>query len=382
MFDPQVIIPNLNRRFSGITSTVARVIPHQAREWRIASVGFRLPCKVAHMGWRDILRITRTPLAGGRPRLFHARRNNEMLAGFVLKYVLRRKLHLIFTSTAQRRHTRWTRFLYRRMDTLLSTSPRAASYLLRKPDRIIPHGVDTEIYHPADDRQASWQEGGLPGTRGIGIFGRIRPQKGLAEFVSALCRVLPKHPGYTAVVIGEITPKYRPFAHSLQEQIQSSGLQDHFCWLGKLPFAEIPTWFRRMSLVACVPHNEGFGLTCLESMASGAPVVATRTGAFEMLIREGVDGMLVPCADTDALARALDAVLSDPLCLEEMGKAARERVCSAFRIEREATELNRIYREVLRSHPAPARFGCPTTWDVAPGPLHPRQSSLPAIHPD
>ncbi len=345
--DPQVIIPNLNGRFSGITSTVARVLPHQARELRIVSVGYRLPCDIIHLGWRDVLRITRDPLPGGGCRLFHARRNNEMLAGFILKHVLRRKLHLIFTSTAQRDHSRWTRFLYRRMDTLLSTSPRAASYLVRKPDAIIPHGVDTDIYHPAEDRRASWREGGLPGTRGIGIFGRVRPQKGLGEFVSALCRVLPAHPGYTAVVVGETTPKYRRFVHQLERQIAAHGLQDRFCWLGKLPFAEIPVWFRRMSLAVCVPHNEGFGLTCLEAMASATPVVATRTGAFEMIIREGVDGMLVPCADSFALERALDGILKEPVRLERMGQAARARVCEAFSIVQEARKLNRVYLQAL-----------------------------------
>ena len=347
MRNPQVIIPNLNRRFSGITSTVARLLPHQACELRIASVGYRIPCEIARLRWRDVIGITRTALPGGRPRLFHARRNNEMLVGFILKYLLGCKLHLMFTSTAQRRHSRWTRYLYRRMDTLLSTSPRAASYLARQPDAIIPHGVDTQVYHPAEDRAAAWRESGLPGCRGIGVFGRVRPQKGLEDFVSALCQVLPAHAGCTAVVIGETTPKYRPFVRRLKQRVEAHGLQDRFCWLGQVPFADLPAWFRRMSLVACVPHNEGFGLTCLEAMASGTPVVATRTGAFEMIIREGMDGMLVPCANPQALERAFHGMLTDPARLDRMGQAARARVCESFSIAREARELNRVYRQAL-----------------------------------
>lgn len=343
----QVIIPNLNRRFSGITSTVTALIPHQAREMEMAAIGYPLPSDVRHLGLREFLRLTRSPLLNGRPRVFHARRNIEMLFGLLAKHLFRCKLHLIFTSTAQRRHTRWTRFLYHQMDTLLATSPRAASYLERFPSAIVPHGVDGDIYRPAQNRANAWKQGGLPGRFGIGIFGRLRPQKGLAEFVSALCRVLPDYPDYTAVIIGETTPKFSGFVEEQKRKITSSGLEERFCWLGKLPFGEIPIWFRRMSLVACVPRNEGFGLTCLEAMASGVPVVATLTGAFEMLVRDGVDGVLTPCGDVDALAAAFENLIQNPVQLEAMGRAARQRVCNAFTIEHEAGALNEIYKKIL-----------------------------------
>lgn len=342
-----VIIPNLNRRFSGITSTLASVVPHQAGELRFAAVGHPLPIDVPRLGWRELRRTCREPLPGGRPRIFHARRNNEMIAGLLLKHVLGCRLHLVFTSTAQRHHSGLTRFLYRRMDSLLATSPRAAAFLRREPDAIIPHGVDPETYFPAVNRAAEWQAGGLPGKHGIGILGRVRPQKGIAEFVEAMCRVLPGHPDYTAVIIGEVTPEFRPFVAQLQGRIRQQGLEGRFAWMGKLPFEEIPGWFRRLSLVVCASRNEGFGLTCLEAMASGLPVVATRAGAWEMIIREGVDGYLVPCADSAALAAAVERALRDPDRLARMGRAALERARGDFTIAREAASLNAHYKRIL-----------------------------------
>ncbi|MDR2844876.1 MAG: glycosyltransferase family 4 protein, partial [Puniceicoccales bacterium] len=321
----EVILPNLNSRFSGVTAATVAVVPHQQAGVGLAQVGYPLALDIPRLSWWQLFKLTAKPLPSGRPRIFHTRRNIEMVAGLLLKHVFRRRLHLLFTSVAQRHHTWFTRFLYHRMDTVISPSPRSASFLRCPVKAIVPHGVDTVNYFPAEDRAKAWAEGGVSGKYGIGIFGRVRPQKGLQEFVDALCEVLPRHPDFTAIIVGETTPKFAAFVNRLKEKIRECGLESRFCWLGKLPFKDIPLWFRRVSLVAAVSHNEGFGLTCLEAMASGTPVIGTRTGAFDMVIRDGTDGLLVPCKDTAALAAAFERLLADPANLEVMGRAARQR---------------------------------------------------------
>jgi mannosyltransferase len=343
----EIIIPNLNSRYSGVTSAVASVVPHQAKDFGFAQTGYRLPLDIPFLGLRELLQLTARPLPGGNPRIFHARRNIEMLAGLVLRNIFRRKLHLVFTSAAQRRHSAWTRFLYRRMDTLISTSPRSASFLHSPVKAIVPHGVDTEIFQPAGDRARAWAESGAPGRCGAGIFGRVRPQKGVEEFVDALCRVLPRYPDFTAVIVGETTPQFAAFEARLKKKTREQGLENRFIWPGKLPTEEVRKWFQRVSLVAAVSRNEGFGLTCLEAMASGAAVVGTQTGAFDMIIRDGVDGLVVPCGDTAAIAGAFDRLLSSPDELTRMGASARRRVCDSFSIQREAECLNTVYRGII-----------------------------------
>lgn len=339
-----VILPNLNRRFSGITATVCALAPNQQARIDLVTVGTPLPVSVVHWGWFKLLFHLHSCTCNGEVSIWHARRNIEMLAGVLLKHWLGLPLHLIFTSTAQRKHSWWTKFLYRRMDTLLSTSPRAASWLEKVPDAIIPHGVDTAIYRPPADKAAAWKKLGLRGRLGIGIFGRVRPQKGIREFVYACCEVLPHFPDVSAVIVGETTLAFQSFERELKDYITDRGLQDRFYWLGKRPFAELPDLFAAMSLVACVPHNEGFGLTCLEALACGAAVVATRTGGFEMVIEPGKQGLLVPCADNEALGRALYELLADEQNLEAMGIAGVERVRSGFTIHSEADALIEIYR--------------------------------------
>jgi len=344
--EPEVIIPNLNRRFSGITSTILQVVPHQRRVLRMATVGYPLACDLPRLGWSELIRATRRAPSNRASVVFHARRNIEMLAGLVLKRLLGCRLHLVFTSTAQRRLSAWTHFLSGQMDTLVSTSPRAASFMRRPPEAIIPHGVNVAAYQPAPDRRQAWREGGLPGERGIGIFGRVRPQKGSRDFVEALCEVLPHHPGWTAVIIGQITPNHQAFARELKHHIRACGLEERFCWLGQVPFEEIPRWFRRMSLVVCASHNEGFGLTCLEAMASGVPVVATRAGAWDVIVREGVEGYLAEPANRASLAAAIARALREGN-LEAMGLAARQRVLAEYTSEKEAAALVALYRRCL-----------------------------------
>src|SRR5262249_37084176 len=153
-----------------------------------------------------------------------------------------------------------TRFCLRHMDGLIATSVAAASFLNR-PANVVPHGVDCAVFFPPADRGVCWTGRGLPGKYGIGGFGRIRPQKGTEEFVDAMIRILPDHPDWTAVIIGETTPEFRAFERRLRTSINNAGLTDRVHFIGFLErFEDIPDWYRALSIVVCPSRSEGFGL--------------------------------------------------------------------------------------------------------------------------
>jgi mannosyltransferase len=149
----EVIAPSFKRRFSGVVATVIALVPAQAKHVGIRALGPLLPDNVPQVSWRDFWRgAWRRPK--GRPwRIWHARRDNEMMLGIVLRDVLRQPVRLLFTSAAQKRHKWFLRFLIARMDAIIATSPQAASYLDR-PSTVIMHGVDTERFarHPTARR--------------------------------------------------------------------------------------------------------------------------------------------------------------------------------------------------------------------------------------
>ena len=317
----QLIVPNLHRRYSGVTATNRMVAPKLAKMFRAAWLGPDAPDGIARMGSRNSLKLWRRRDA----LIWHARRNNEMIVGVLLR-ALGWPLKLVFTSAAQRHHTWITRWLIRRMDAIIATNDISASFLKRDAT-VIPHGVDTDIYAPPADRAAAFAEAKLPGRYAIGCFGRVRAQKGTDVFVDAMCRLLPRYPDFTAVIVGAIVPEQTVFANDLKKRIEAAGLASRIVMTGELPIEEVQRWYQRLTIYAFTSRNEGFGLTLIEAMSAGAALVASRAGAAELVVEDGVTGALTPPGDVDALVAALEPLMRDPASVHSDGRRARGRGC-------------------------------------------------------
>ena len=343
--DLVLIVPNLHRRYSGVTATNRMVAPRLARLFDAAWLGTDAPDDIARMGIADLLKLWRR----SRPLIWHARRNNEMIAGVLLR-LLGWPLKLVFTSAAQRHHTWITRWLIRRMDAIIATSDVSASYL-KRASTVIPHGVDTDAYAPPESRAAAFAESGLPGAFAIGCFGRVRAQKGSDVFVDAMCQLLPRYPDFTAVLVGAIMPEQSAFAGDLKNRIAAAGLTARIVMTGELDIAEVQRWYQRLTIYAFTSRNEGFGLTLIEAMAAGAALVAARAGAAELVVEDGVTGVLVPPGDADALAAALEPLMRDPAAATAMGERGRQRVIATFSLDAEAARIAEVYRGLVKPSP-------------------------------
>ncbi len=344
--DLQLIVPNLHRRYSGVTATNRMVAPKLAKMLNAAWLGPAAPDGIAQMAVVDLLRLWRRRA----PLIWHARRNNEMIAGVLLR-AFGWPLKLVFTSAAQRHHTWITRWLINRMDAIIATSDISASYL-KRPATVIPHGVDTDVYAPPADRAAAFAEAGLPGRYAVGCFGRVRAQKGSDVFVEAMCRLLPRYPDFAAVMVGAIMPEQAAFANDLKKRIESAGLGSRIVIAGELEIADVQRWYRRLTIYAFTSRNEGFGLTLIEAMAAGAALVASRAGAAELVVEDSVTGTLTPPGDADALVAALEPLMRDPASAEAMGKRGRARVLEKFSLDAEARAIAEVYRHLLRPTPS------------------------------
>jgi mannosyltransferase len=317
------------------------VAPKLAKLVRAAWFGSYAPDGIARMGVGDLLKLwgRRAPL------IWHARRNDEMMVGLLLR-ALGWPLKLIFTSAAQRHHTWITRRLIRRMDAIIATSDVSASFLKREAT-VIPHGVDTEVYAPPPDRAAAFAESGLPGRYAIGCFGRIRAQKGSDVFVDAMCRLLPRYPDFSAVMVGAVVAEQTGFANDLKKRIEAAGLASRIVITGELEIDEVQRWYRRLTIYAFTSRNEGFGLTLIEAMAAGAALVAARAGAAELVVEDGITGVLVPAGDVEALTTALEPLMRDPQAAGAMGARGRQRVMEKFSLEAEAAAIAEAYRRLI-----------------------------------
>jgi mannosyltransferase len=114
--DLQLIVPNLHRRYSGVTATNRMVAPKLATMYRAAWLGPHAPDGIARLGFADLLKLWRRR----SPLIWHARRNNEMIAGVLLRS-LGWPLRLVFTSAAQRHPSLFKRWQIRLMDANTAT---------------------------------------------------------------------------------------------------------------------------------------------------------------------------------------------------------------------------------------------------------------------
>jgi mannosyltransferase len=343
----ELIIGNSNSNFSGVTSTMLQVMSQQRHMINLRIMGKHfLPDAALGISFWQTAMMCRKPLKNGKWRIFHARRVDEMIQGVILKFIFRAKIKLVFSSAAQRHRSGSTLWLTRRMDGVIAVSNRSASYLVDPPAMVNPHGVQIADYVPAPDKLQAWQDLGFGSKYGIGILGRVRKQKGVHLFVEACIQLLNKHPDFNAVVVGAISGSNKELVTQWKTQIEQAGLNQRIIFTDELAFEKIPPIFSALSLVCALSDNEGFGLTVLEAMSCGAAVLATQAGAWEDIIRPGIDGYIVPVNDQAAVTDKMDLLLSEPLKLQTMGQAGRLRVEQHYAVEHEAQRLVDYFRSL------------------------------------
>lgn len=341
---PRLILGNSNKRFSGVTSTMLQTLPAVSKRMPLAVMGkHHLPDETPVVTFRELVSTK-----DGTTRLFHARRNDEMIQALAAR-ALGAKLKIVFTSTAQRHHTRFTNWLMAKMDGIITTCSGAEAYIKRGADLVIPHGIDLARFQAPTHKNEAWRKLGFPGEYGIGIFGRVRPQKGIDLLVDSAIPLLKHDPKPTILIVGETTPKFHLYRKNLEEKIAKAGLEKRIIFHGKRPGSELPALFQGMSLVAALSRNEGFGLTVPEAMASGCAVLASHAGAWKDIVTDDLHGKLVPCDDLPATKAALKELLASDL--EKMGEAGRQHVHQHYTIDREAKALVSFYQKLLSNTP-------------------------------
>ncbi len=338
--DVRVLAPNFKRRLSGVTSTIIQLVPVQNRlGQKVAVIGPGLPQSLPHVCFRDLWQLWQLG-PDEKPRVWHARRNIEMLPAIIMRDILRMKLKIVFTSASQRKHSGWTKFLISRMDAIISTSEKTASYM-DVPSTVIMHGIDTERFSPPVDKAEAKRALGLnPNQKYAGCFGRVRHQKGTDLFVDAMITVLPQNPDWSAIIAGRATGPHVEFENSLKEKVRAAGLADRILFVGE--HTNINEWYRTLDLFIAPQRWEGFGLTPLEAMASGVPVIATDVGAFPELI-EGETGEVIARNDVELMISATRGWMEDGARRIASSARAHDHIAQKFSIEGEALSLGAIY---------------------------------------
>ena len=207
----------------------------------------------------------------------------------------------------------------------------------------IHNGVDTRRFGDGD-RMAGRAVLGVEGdTVVVGTVGRLDPVKDQIGLLDAYAQLRENGVRHRLVLVGD-----GPCRADLEARAARPDLRGHVRILGER--GDVPRLLAGFDLFVLPSIAEGISNTVLEAMASGLPLVATRTGGNPELVEDGVTGRLVPVGDRSALAAALGAYLADPHVRALHGKAGRQRAIDEFSLERMADRHRRLYAEL-----APAR---------------------------
>jgi glycosyltransferase involved in cell wall biosynthesis len=210
--------------------------------------------------------------------------------------------------------------------------------------RLIRNGVDTDKYSPGRASALRTELGLQPDELLIGAVGNIRAPKSYDVLLRAAALVVARFPRCRFAIVGEGDENaMRP----LLQLRDSLGLEAHCHFLGFRQSS--PDLYRNFDVFVSSSRSEGLSLAFLEAMASGLPVVATRSGGPQEVIEPDISGVLVPIEDPLTLADDLVRTLTDAELRSRMGTAGRARVVDSFSLEAVLREYAGLYDKFLGS---------------------------------
>jgi glycosyltransferase involved in cell wall biosynthesis len=211
----------------------------------------------------------------------------------------------------------------------------------------VPNGVDLSRFDPEQSSSGVRRELGIPRDAPVvGMVGRIHWWKGQDILLQALGCLRTTHPDIHLLMVGGTVPGEEERLQKLQQETRALGLHDVVHWTGFR--RDVPELLAAMD-VFVLPSTmpEPFGLSLIEAMAAGKPVVATRHGGPVEIVVEGKTGLLVPTGDAEALAEKIATLLVDPGRRQRMGQAARARVQQLYSAERYVASMEQVYHSLL-----------------------------------
>lgn len=226
-------------------------------------------------------------------------------------------------------------------DAVASIWPGKTAAVLRKT-HVVYHGVDCTRFHPGrvQDLAAGTQTACEPPV--VGTLSRLdEPKKGIGIFLQAVAMLESRGRSVCLRIAGEGYSR-----QSLEKKAVELSLSD--CrFLGYV--GDSAQFYRSLDIFVLPSYSEGFPLSNLEAMASGAAVVTTNAGGAAEAIEQSTSGLVVPIGDAAALADALERLIDDPVLRRGIADAGRDRVQDRFSIDITCKRVMALYSEVSKT---------------------------------
>ena len=210
---------------------------------------------------------------------------------------------------------------------------------------VIPNGVDTEVFRPCPDRSLRAELGLADDAILVGAIGNARSPKAYDVLLRAARKLVDRSPRFHFVIAGDCANALGAELTGLGRQL---GIERHVTFLGLR--SDVARILNNLDVFVLSSRTEGFSIACVEAMACGIPVVATRSGGPEEILA-GEAGILVPVDDPAALASALERVVASKDLASALTAKALQRVRQIYSL---GTMISR-YEDLLASVARPGQ---------------------------
>ncbi len=201
--------------------------------------------------------------------------------------------------------------------------------------KVIPNGINTELFYPLPEIKR--EKNRIIVTNSADI-----PLKGLEYLLEAVQAVSKTH-AVKLTVVGEPKKDSR-----IIKLIRQLGIGPLITFTGRIDNGNFVRWYARATMAVIPSLYEGFGLPAGEAMACGVPVISTSGGALPEVV--GQAGIVIPPADSKALAEAIKGLLDNPVRAKALGEAGLKRVHQYFTWKKAAEATVEAYRETIHDH--------------------------------
>jgi glycosyltransferase involved in cell wall biosynthesis len=229
--------------------------------------------------------------------------------------------------------------------SLCTTSSAAAPDVFDGRAVVVHDGVELPPSATRAQREDVRRELGLGSAPVVALIGQVAEVKGVWEFVDAADFLAVRGIPATFVIVGDDLKTHGALRRHVQSVVDDRKLSSRIKLLGFR--ADVARLMAAFDVIVAPSHVEPLGLTMLEGMACGLPVVGSNVGGIRETVVDGVTGLLVPPRNAAALADAIARVVGDTALAQRFGSAGRRRVADRFSIDEHVRRVQDVYEDVL-----------------------------------
>ncbi len=254
--------------------------------------------------------------------------------------------------------------IMKRADHIIAECPQdmqdMVNYYTASPHKItiIPCGFNTKEFYPVNKQLARNLLKLDADDRILLQLGRLVPRKGIDNVIRALGKLRSCNQNIKLIIVGGASEKSdfqtRHEIKRLEQIAKKEGVQNAVIFAGRQCREQLKYYYSASDIFITTPWYEPFGITPLEAMACGIPVIGSNVGGIKYSVVDGQTGCLVPPNDPEQLAWKIRNLFSNPILMMKMRNRALIRVNSFFTWNKVALSVYNLYEDIcMRYHPAP-----------------------------